>query len=187
MDKEKLPIDVSMTDILSIKGFKLNLGCGHTKLPGFVNIDKMDENGPDLIFDLNMNGVRRILPYADNTVDFVFGSHIIEHIRNIFDLFRELYRVCKPGSKLMFITPYATSDDAFESLDHCRLLNENSWMYLDKITNEGCAYAIDFDFKVIQTVLIPYPEFLNDKEIEFKRKHWRNVIREMRVLLEVKK
>ncbi len=179
--------DITKIDILKIKGYKLNLGCGHTKLQGFVNIDKMDENNPDLVFNLEMNGVRRRLPMADDSVDFVFGSHVIEHIRNIFDLFRELYRVCKPGARLLFITPYATSDDAFESLDHCRLLNENSWMYLDSVTNDGCAYAIDFDFKVLQTVLVPYKEFLNDSEIDFKKKHWRNVIQEMRVLLEVKK
>lgn len=171
-------------DIFKIEGKKLNLGCGHTKMPGFINIDKMKENFPDICYDLE---IKQPLPFVDNSIDFVFGSHVIEHIRNIFVLFGELHRVCKPGAKLMFITPYATSDDAFESLDHCRLLNENSWMYLDKITNEGCAYAIDFDFKVVETILVPYPEFLNDPEIEFKRKHWRNVIREMRVLLEVKK
>ena len=164
---------------------KLNLGCGHNKKEGFVNIDKMPENKPDLIFNLECQGCS--LPFEDNSIDFVFGSHIIEHIRNIFGLFKELHRVCKPDAKLLFITPYATSDDAFESLDHCRLLNDNSWMYLDKITNDGCAYAIDFDFRVVETILVPYPEFLDDPEIEFKRKHWRNVIREMRVVLEAKK
>src|SRR4030042_5136649 len=156
---------------------KLNLGCGHNKLEVFVNIDKFGENNPDLLFDLECT---KQLPLPDNTVEFVFGSNIIEHIRNISALFRELYRVCKPNARLTFITPYATSDDAFESLDHCRLLNENSWMYLDKITNDGCAWMIDYDFRVIETILVPYPEFLNDPEIEFKRKHWRNVIREMR-------
>ena len=163
---------------------KLNLGCGHNKKEGFINIDKMEENEPDLLFDLEC---KKPFPFPDNSIDYVYGSHVIEHIRDIFCLFRELYRICKPGAQLMFITPYATSDDAFESLDHCRMLNENSWMYLDKITNDGCAYAIDFDFKVVETVLVPYPEFLNDPEIEFKRKHWRNVIREMRCTLEVKK
>jgi SAM-dependent methyltransferase len=127
------------------------------------------------------------LPFPDNSIDFVQGSHILEHIKNIYGLMREIWRVCKPGARCLFITPYATSDDAFENLDHCRMFNENSWMYLDKITNNHCAYAIDFDFKVVETILVPYPEFLNDPEIEFKRKHWRNVIAYMTCTLEVKK
>lgn len=166
-------------------GINLNLGCGFAHLDNFVNIDKFIENKPDLIFDLECN---EPLPYDNDTVGFVYGSHIIEHIRNIDALMYEIWRVCKPKARCFFITPYLTSDDAFESSGHVRFMNENSWMYFDKQINSHIGYhGVKYDFRVVETVLVPYPEFLNDVGIEFKRKHLRNIIREMRCELEVRK
>ncbi len=162
---------------------KLNLGCGFNHKEGFVNIDKFKQNSPDLVFDLECD---KPLPFKDGSVNEVFGSHIIEHIKNIDKLMYEIWRVCKPGTKCLFITPYLTSDDAFESSGHVRFLNENSWMYFDKQINSHIGYhGVEYDFRVVETVLVPFKEFLNDPEIEFKKKHWRNVIQEMRCTMEV--
>lgn len=164
-------------------GINLNLGCGFNKLDFFINIDKFPENKPDIIFDLECE---EILPFDDNTVGFVYGSHIIEHIKEIDKLMYEIWRVCKKGARCLFITPYLTSDDAFESSGHVRFMNENSWMYFDKQINSHIGYhGVKYDFRVIETVLVPYPEFVNDIDLEFKKKHWRNIIREMRCEMEV--
>lgn len=166
-------------------GINLNLGCGFAHLEDFVNIDKFSENTPDLLFDLECN---EILPYDDNTVGFVYGSHIIEHIKNIDVLMYEIWRVCKNKARCVFITPYLTSDDAFESSGHVRFMNENSWMYFDKQVNSHIGYhGVTYDFRVIETILVPFPEFIDDPKLEFKKKHWRNIIREMRCELEVVK
>jgi len=42
-------------------------------------------------------------------------------------------------------------------------------------------------WEMVQTILVPQKEFENDPDIEFKRKHWNNVIREMHVVLKAKK
>lgn len=52
---------------------KLNVGCGKAKLPGWVNIDI--EPGADLVMD-----VRKRLPFDDNSVDFIYNEHFLEHI-----------------------------------------------------------------------------------------------------------
>ena len=55
-----------------IKNLKLNVGCGKVKLPGWVNIDI--EPGADLVMD-----VRKGLPFDNNSVDFIYCEHVLEH------------------------------------------------------------------------------------------------------------
>ncbi len=52
---------------------RLHLGCGHIRLPGYVNIDIMAAKAADVIADL------RKLPYGDARVDLVYSCAAIEH------------------------------------------------------------------------------------------------------------
>jgi len=52
---------------------KLNIGCGTVKFPGWINIDI--ETNADLVLD-----IRRGLPFDNNSVDFIYCEHFIEHI-----------------------------------------------------------------------------------------------------------
>lgn len=166
-------------------GINLNLGCGFNHIDDFINIDKFPENSPDLVFDLECN---EPFPYDDNTVGFIYGSHIIEHIKNIDALMYEIWRICKNGATCLFITPYLSSDDAFESSGHVRFMNENSWMYFDKQVNTYVGYhGVKYDFRVVKTILIVHQEFLNDPELDFKKEHFRNIVKEMHCELGVVK
>lgn len=51
---------------------KLNVGCGKVKLSSWVNIDI--EPDADLVMD-----VRKGLPFDDNSVDFIYNEHFLEH------------------------------------------------------------------------------------------------------------
>lgn len=46
------------------------------------------------------------LPLADNSVDAVLSSHVIEHFWNPLTALREWYRVCKPGGYIFIICPH---------------------------------------------------------------------------------
>jgi SAM-dependent methyltransferase len=46
------------------------------------------------------------LPLADNSVDFVISSHVIEHFPDPIKALREWYRVVKPGGYLYIIAPH---------------------------------------------------------------------------------
>ena len=52
---------------------KLHLGCGGVSIPGYVNIDLSTRAGVDLVADL------RRLPFAQETVDFIYACAVIEH------------------------------------------------------------------------------------------------------------
>lgn len=44
------------------------------------------------------------LPFEDNTFDFVWMSSAIEHMGNVYHVMENLYRILKPGGKLLVMT-----------------------------------------------------------------------------------
>jgi predicted SAM-dependent methyltransferase len=74
--------------IASMDVLRLNVGCGHIPLDGYVNVDGRELPGVDVVAD-----VRR-LPFDPDTVDEVYGAHLLEH----FPL-DELERVVLPAWK----------------------------------------------------------------------------------------
>src|SRR5512139_3349725 len=81
---------------------KLNLGCGHSKIEGFINIDCNPDVKPDLIHDLTKK-----LPYADFSISEVWLIHTIEHIQKKYhtQLFKEINRVLEIEGILVLAYP----------------------------------------------------------------------------------
>lgn len=71
---------------------KLNIGCGWDKMEGFVNIDKSSAVKPDIVVDIEQG-----LPFADNSFDYIYSCHCLEHIRPQYWSFvlNEISRVAK--------------------------------------------------------------------------------------------
>ncbi|MCU0536479.1 MAG: methyltransferase domain-containing protein [Hydrococcus sp. Prado102] len=88
----------------------LHLGCGSTKLEGWVNADffagykfwKKYDNTPDWMLDL-----RFPLKCDDNVWDGVFSEHTLEHLHSfeVFNLLKELKRTMKPGAWIRITVP----------------------------------------------------------------------------------
>lgn len=55
---------------------RLNIGCGETKLKGFINIDSEKKVKPDLVLNIK----KLTLPFKGNTVSGIRCIHNIEHI-----------------------------------------------------------------------------------------------------------
>jgi predicted SAM-dependent methyltransferase len=80
---------------------KLQIGCGYHILPGWLNTDF--EKHPDAVF---LDATKRF-PFPDETFEYVFSEHMIEHItfeQGHFMLV-ECYRVMKPGGVVRIATP----------------------------------------------------------------------------------
>lgn len=82
------------------KPLRLNLGCGPEHLKGWVNIDSNPEERPDLVAD-----VTDLSMFADDSVDEIYASHILEHIDVRVPALAEWARVLRPGGVITVVVP----------------------------------------------------------------------------------
>ncbi len=80
----------------------LNLGCGSTFHPDWVNVDVAPKPPHVLGYDL-----RQGVPFAENLFDAVYHSHVLEHFsrQNARMFLQECLRVLKPGGVLRVVVP----------------------------------------------------------------------------------
>lgn len=136
---------------------KLHLGCGNRLLEGWVNVDVTvpryeSERHPTFI-RYNLDGAaQKRMPWATDTVELVYGAHLMEHLRNPLPMMQELWRVCKPGAIAVFECPYGSSDDAFEDPTHVRPIFPGFWAYFAQPTywRADYGYTGDWELEVLE-------------------------------------
>ena len=81
---------------------KLNLGCGTRYLSSWINCDYVSSFGEVVACDL-----RNALPFSDNEFDFVYHSHVLEHLTLVEGeaLLKECKRVLNRGGILRVVVP----------------------------------------------------------------------------------
>lgn len=81
---------------------KLHLGCGPNPVPGWLNCDFQPASFRVIYLD-----VRRPLPLPDQSFDYVFAEHLIEHLTypQAQRLLGECLRILKPGGRIRLVTP----------------------------------------------------------------------------------
>lgn len=94
-------------------GVHLHLGCGHTYLKGFINIDANPLLKTDLWLD-----VRNGLPFPSSSVNSIYATHMLEHFYpdELQSLLKEFMRVLKQGGGVRLIVPSLSSAIAAYSL-----------------------------------------------------------------------
>lgn len=82
---------------------RLNIGGGEVQFPGFINIDR--KNGFDAL-PLKRCHEREPM-FADNSVDEILASHVLEHFGHVDSelALREWVRVLKPGGRIRIAVP----------------------------------------------------------------------------------
>jgi len=106
---------------------KLNLGCGHLKKEGYINLDCEDTWNPEILWNLESK-----LPIGTNTIDEVYASHLLEHVSNIGQLMFEIHRICKSGSSVVIIVPIGKAWQSWP--EHKSPFNEDSYKYFEALT-----------------------------------------------------
>jgi len=104
---------------------KVNLGCGKDILPGWVNVDKLKNDGVDICWDLN----KFPYPFTDNSVDYVLMKHVLEHLDDVIRVIEEVYRILKPYGQVEIIVPYFRHKNAFTDPTHKHFFTEDSMNY----------------------------------------------------------
>jgi len=90
-------------------GMTLDCGAGSKRFvsPHLVNVEIVDYPSTDLL------AVGQSLPFRDGSFDAVISIAVLEHVTDPFACARELYRVVKPGGKLLISVPFLQPEHGY--------------------------------------------------------------------------
>jgi len=92
------------------RGKGLDLGCGPDKcFPHFTGVDNLKDVtlfGIQMKPDVVVETCERLDDCNDETQNYVFSSHLLEHIDDYASAIREWWRVIKPGGHLVLYLPH---------------------------------------------------------------------------------
>lgn len=160
----------------------IDLGCGSLKRPGTIGVDVVPHEGVDHVLDF----ARQPLPFADDSVAFVFSSHCLEHMSDPLPLFREIGRVCQDGAKIELWTPYAWHNNGV-LLGHVTHWTHEFYVHVSSLypgfwaKELGAAWVVD---EVVHVVEGHTKRALERRgfDLDFAVEHLLNVVAEIGVL-----
>jgi ubiquinone/menaquinone biosynthesis C-methylase UbiE len=123
---------------------KLNLGCGHDIRSGWINLDRANLPGVNVVHDLE----RLPLPFADEQFDHINAKDVLEHVDYIRVL-ADLHRILRVGGTLDIQVPHFTSADNYIDPTHIKRFSIRTFEFFvsDSTANRG--YYFDFSFRSI--------------------------------------
>jgi len=162
----------------------LNIGCGFRKLPGMINVDAYANCKPDVLWNLNT----RPWPWADNSIDMIHATHIMEHLDNWWSAFKECARILKVGGVMEMYVPHHTSTQDMVYIDHKAVIGRNSFHMIMKNEMRGTnAWAKGQDrvpMAMVGYILIPHPHLVKwwipKRLLKFACEHMTNFCHEQR-------
>lgn len=145
-------LDIFLRPLLNKNSTILDAGCGDG-----VGLKFLKDNGHDNIYGIDLNEDKmgrarnkvpsdRVIysditktPFDDDTFDFVWCSHTLEHAWKPFESMTEFKRICKNGGYILIIIPYPTP-----YLDvHCGVtdlklnIDDNAESTIQEFINQG--------------------------------------------------
>jgi len=122
----------------------LDLGCGKGKAKRAIGVDIKENANADIIYDLN----KFPYPFRDNIFDEIYCYDILEHLDNVINALKEIYRISKSGAKTYITVPHFTSDSFYAGLEHKRAFSIRSFNEFE----EG--YHPNIKFRVVEKKII---------------------------------
>lgn len=168
-------------------GLKIDIGCGSKKRDGCLGIDYIQAPGVDYVLDVT----RERFPFPDESVEYIYSSHCLEHIEAPNHLFSEIARVCCDHARIEMWTPYGFSNTAF-LYGHKVFLTEEIWLnfcysYRDEHLDilRGRWLLKQVNYVVLPQVI--HELWQNGMTVDFGIKYLKSVVFEFGVEIEFRK
>lgn len=127
-----------------MKRIVLNLGCGTTRIPNSIGVDRVKiKNYVDIIHDLD----KIPYPFKNNFADKIHCYHLLEHLHNPLEKMEEIHRILKPGGILYIRVPHFSSVGAFTDMTHIRPFGLASFDCFEK--NNYLHFYTKVSFKIL--------------------------------------
>jgi SAM-dependent methyltransferase len=124
----------------------LDLGCGGHKAADALGIDAAYLPGVDLVHDL------QTMPYPlpDDCADEIILNHVIEHFADPLPMLQEIWRIARPGGRVLIRTPHYSGRFAWKDPTHRRAFTSESFHYFGE---NGYSYYTWARFHVVHVRL----------------------------------
>lgn len=126
----------------------LNIGCGPNKYKTdnpddiVIGLDMQKLPSVDVVWDLN----KTPLPFKNGEFDMVYASHVVEHVKDVFQLFEEVHRILKIRGIFKIIAPHFSNPVAY-SPDHKTYWGFHSIDFVEEGHSDH--YLIKSNFKIL--------------------------------------
>jgi len=134
-----------------LKGRLMDFGCGSkpykalfNNVSEYIGVDYKGEGHSHVNEQIDVYYDGKTIPFPDNYFDSILTNEVLEHVFNIDEIVGELYRVLKPGGKILITTPFAWMEHEapvdfgrYSSFGMKQLLERNrfSIIEMEKTTN----------------------------------------------------
>jgi len=184
-----------------MNGLKLNLGCGERKIQGYINVDKF--GSPDIKHNLESFP----WPWENNSVSEIQLIHVLEHLGKdvevYFEIFKEMYRICINGAKIIIVVPHFRHQFFHDDPTHVRVVTPLGLALFSKklnkqwvetgVSNSPLGLYLDIDFEIKQTLIKPSQDWFRlhpEKNIDLnllqqESNIYNNLIEQYEIRLEV--
>jgi len=148
---------------------KFNMGCGHNRREGYVNVDSAPESAADEVWNLEATP----WPWPDNCAEEILFIHSLEHMGGDPDVFlaimKELYRICAPGATVVVHAPDPRHDNFIDDPTHVRAITVRMLSLFDRqrnddwkaqgLANTPLAHYTGVDFVIAGFQAVVAPEY----------------------------
>lgn len=145
---------INLSELMRKEKVILNLGGGKNRIPGVINVDRIDLPEVDIVADLE-NGLE-FMP--DNSVDEIRCRSFLEHIDNLERLMAEIYRVLKKDGLVKIFVPHFTNPYYYSDFTHKRPFGYYTFYYFSKnqrtLLRKVPTFYNNIDFMVVSQKLI---------------------------------
>ena len=153
---------------------RINLGCGRYPLEGFDNVD-IYRTGPGII---NTSAKAYIDKQEDNSVDFVYLGHFLEHLTREYSisLLASIVRALKPGGSIQIVVPDLTA--AINLYTYEKADEFNSWIF-GALDSPYEVHYQAFNLKILGELLAPFfkiVEIMDDSPYLVARVPWQLIV-----------
>lgn len=137
---------------------ELNLGCGHRRRDGCLNVDRVARVEPDLVWDLDQFPY----PLPDSHFSRIYASDVVEHLASVPGFMSEVHRLLAPDGLLEITTPHFSCANSFTDPTHRHHLGYFSFDYFT--VGGELDYYSDARFEIV------------DRQIVFRHGHLNRLV-----------
>lgn len=156
-----MPVDfdrlVASLDVGRVDGApparRLNIGSGHDRRPGFVNLDLVPLPGVDVTARLGS----AFLPFRDGSFELVLCRDVLEHVE-VVPALAEIHRITAPGGAVVVSAVHFTSRNLYVDPTHVRGFSARTVDFFARGETRTWLrdYYFDFSFGCVEYVAIQF-------------------------------